>query len=500
MTDTTAVYAEIVKHERDANGDLVVFGRATGPDLDLDRQICDQDWLKEAMPTWFQTGANLREQHSSIAAGVGTEITQKPDGGWDLKALVVDTNSARKVERGVLKGYSIGIRNPRVVKDAAAPGGRIVAGTVVEVSLVDRPANPTCSLTLAKALKPGPLAVTPGTVDFERSLVKVEELHEDAVVNARFDEDIEKRDFSAGERREAASEGQAQSDGSFPIKNASDLKNAIRLAGNAKDPAKAKAHIKRRAAALGLSDKIPDSWKAADALDLLKGYDLVAVRKGDQSGDIANAEKAIAIIAGLIQAEAVQLADGTPSEACDIYLLLDAVKALEFFICRERKEPAMAHVELSDESDVEKAAGPDVSGDDLEKKDKPAFLADKDEDADDEETDADGEKKPAAKKKPAASKSAEGESTNENDDITELVKALSAEVSELKGELTKAMSAPAPGGPVLTRTTEATSQAETRESHLSKAAHFKRLAYEVNDPQAKAGYLQMAADATAAAN
>jgi hypothetical protein len=470
MTDTTAVYAEIVKHERDANGDLVVYGRATGPDLDLDRQICDPAWLKQAMPEWFSSGANVREQHSSIAAGVGTEIVEKDDGGWDLRALVVDPVSARKVERGVLKGYSVGIRSPRVVKDAAAPGGRIVAGQVVEVSLVDRPANPSCTLTLAKALKPGPLSVTPGTVDFDRSLVKVEELHEDLADT----DDIEKRDFSASERREAASEGQAQSDGSFPIKNAKDLANAIRLAGNAKDPAKAKAHIKRRAAALGLSDKIPDSWKAAAAVEALEALD-VDLSKASSSGDVRNAKKAIAIIARLIQNEAECLAGGMASEACDIELLLSAVKALEWFICAEKKEPTVAHVELAAEASTEKAAAPDAAQ-------TPAPAA------------------PAASIEtppPAAEKAVEGD---EKTDLTELVKAAVAEaVAPFEERLAKAMAQPAPGGPVLTRTTEDTTKAAAREIHLAKAEHYDRLAYEVTDPQARAGYLQMAADERATA-
>jgi hypothetical protein len=73
-----------------------------------------------------------------------------------------------------------------------------------------------------------------------------------------------KRTFSADERQSAADSGEAMSDGSFPIKNKDDLKNAIRLAGNAKDPAKAKAHIKTRARALGASDAIPDTWGKRD--------------------------------------------------------------------------------------------------------------------------------------------------------------------------------------------------------------------------------------------
>jgi len=69
------------------------------------------------------------------------------------------------------------------------------------------------------------------------------------------------RDFNTSERKAAAKTGAAMPDGSFPIKNEADLKNAIRLAGNAKNPAAARAHIKKRAAALGLGDRIPDTWK-----------------------------------------------------------------------------------------------------------------------------------------------------------------------------------------------------------------------------------------------
>jgi hypothetical protein len=73
-------------------------------------------------------------------------------------------------------------------------------------------------------------------------------------------EEIEKRAFSQKERDKAAESGAAMPDGSFPIKNKGDLKNAIRLAGNAKNPAAAKAHIKSRAKALGATDMIPDTW------------------------------------------------------------------------------------------------------------------------------------------------------------------------------------------------------------------------------------------------
>jgi broad specificity phosphatase PhoE len=69
-----------------------------------------------------------------------------------------------------------------------------------------------------------------------------------------------KREFSEGERQDAADSGAALPDGSFPIKNEQDLRNAIHAIGRAKNPAKAKAHIRTRARALGASDLIPESW------------------------------------------------------------------------------------------------------------------------------------------------------------------------------------------------------------------------------------------------
>jgi hypothetical protein len=68
------------------------------------------------------------------------------------------------------------------------------------------------------------------------------------------------RTFSTEQRKKLANSGAAMSDGSFPIMTEQDLKNAIRLAGRAKDPSKAKSHIKSRAKALGLTKLIPDTW------------------------------------------------------------------------------------------------------------------------------------------------------------------------------------------------------------------------------------------------
>jgi hypothetical protein len=62
--------------------------------------------------------------------------------------------------------------------------------------------------------------------------------------------DIDKRFFSARSRRKAADQGDALPDGSFPIKNKGDLKNAKRLIGHSKHPEAARALIARREEAL----------------------------------------------------------------------------------------------------------------------------------------------------------------------------------------------------------------------------------------------------------
>ena len=151
MDDLTTSYFRIEKADRQADGTLMVYGKATDDSIDIDQQICDAAWLDRAMPEWFKSGGNIREQHSSIAAGVAKEYEQKADGHY-ITTLVVDPVSVKKVETGVLKGFSIGIKSPRVVRDTKAANGRIIDGIIVEVSLVDRPANPNAKLMLAKSV------------------------------------------------------------------------------------------------------------------------------------------------------------------------------------------------------------------------------------------------------------------------------------------------------------------------------------------------------------
>jgi hypothetical protein len=175
VNDLTTSYFSIEKADRQPDGTLMVYGKATDDSVDIDQQICDAAWLDRAMPAWFKSGGNIREQHSSIAAGVAKEYEAKADGHY-IMAHVVDPVSVKKVDAGVLRGFSIGIKSPRVVRDQKAANGRIIDGQIVEVSLVDRPANPNCQLVLAKS------------VDGESSLIQVEELTEDIIKHPGHDQ------------------------------------------------------------------------------------------------------------------------------------------------------------------------------------------------------------------------------------------------------------------------------------------------------------------------
>lgn len=87
----------------------------------------------------------------------------------------------------------------------------------------------------------------------------------------------------AKERRTLATKGVALPDGSFPIRNVADLRNAIRAIGRAKDPAAAKAHIKRRARALGAAGLLPNTWDLSEGGRLDQVIDLAMTKDGRKS-------------------------------------------------------------------------------------------------------------------------------------------------------------------------------------------------------------------------
>jgi hypothetical protein len=74
------------------------------------------------------------------------------------------------------------------------------------------------------------------------------------------------KDYTPEQREKMAKAGTALPDGSFPIADCEDLSNAIQAIGRAKDPDKAKAHIKKRKNALGCDDvELPEGWSLGNS-------------------------------------------------------------------------------------------------------------------------------------------------------------------------------------------------------------------------------------------
>jgi hypothetical protein len=93
---------------------------------------------------------------------------------------------------------------------------------------------------------------------------------EELAARVRDGEDYESLGYiSMKKRKKLAEEGKALPDGSYPISNESDLRNAIQAYGRSKPSKRAlvRRHIMKRARGLGKADLIPDQWKTAGLID-----------------------------------------------------------------------------------------------------------------------------------------------------------------------------------------------------------------------------------------
>lgn len=141
------LYAEISKTEKLDDGTLKVWGYASSEAVDSDGETITADAMKAALPDYLKFGA-VREMHQPMAAGTAIEAEVQADGRTWFGALVVDPVACRKVETGVYKGFSIG---GKVTARDDINKSVITGLRLVEVSLVDRPANPEAVFTMFKA-------------------------------------------------------------------------------------------------------------------------------------------------------------------------------------------------------------------------------------------------------------------------------------------------------------------------------------------------------------
>lgn len=306
MGNLTTSYFGIEKADRNPDGTLTVYGKATDDSVDIDQQICDAEWLERAMPHWFKTGGNIREQHSNIAAGVAQEYELKRDGHY-ITALVVDPVSAKKVETGVLKGFSIGIKNPRVTRDKVAANGRIVDGQIVEVSLVDRPANPNCQLVLAKS------------ASGDDTVMQVEELIEKADEKPDYEGMIEGGERSEPADKELYNRVKREAKEKFDV-YPSAVANAWVVREYKKRGGTFKRKTKKAADTLDLqhiSEEDAMTTLANEVVELSKAYRGTELLKFDQK----TYDSARQALAQLIAIEAEELGEGHDEQASLTHLI-----------------------------------------------------------------------------------------------------------------------------------------------------------------------------------
>jgi len=89
---------------------------------------------------------------------------------------------------------------------------------------------------------------------------------------AKLTESTVTESYSDEQRMDLAEQGLALSDGSYPIKDLKDLKNAIMAYGRAKDQPRTAKFIVKRAKALGAEDLIPDTEDFQKSLKESKAY------------------------------------------------------------------------------------------------------------------------------------------------------------------------------------------------------------------------------------
>ncbi len=362
MTDqlTRVPFGTVVRTATGADGILTFeASRATGGGTrHFDGLTVDAEWARTAMQEWFDTGANLREQHDMLrAVGVATSLEHRADGEY-VAGKVVDPVTALKAREGVLKFLSVGVHNPTIDR-AVDPQGVLKGGKIVEVTLCDRGADPHTRLVLGRAAGDG--TFEPGRVetlpegDLGRAAKEMPREHthghdhrggshrhahahgdegydhdaEDDVTH-RHDHDAEdpklrraaapaltRAPTDPDERARLAKEGKALPDGSFPIPNVVFLKKAIRAVGRAKDRAKAVAFIKKRARELG-QPKLAANLHAAAIAALTRAMD------DDAHHDPAELACIRQSLADCLTQEIQELVDGE-DELGDIQQLTDCL-------------------------------------------------------------------------------------------------------------------------------------------------------------------------------
>jgi HK97 family phage prohead protease len=262
-------YMPFSKVEKGDDGSRIVTGYASTPTKDLDGEIVSIDAVKAAVPAYMEW-RNLRLMHQPIAIGT-TKEAHVDNKGLYITGKIVDPDAINLLDHEVLKGFSIG------GKKLTKKGDVITAIELIEISLVDRPANPDCridAVKMAKGLVLGATEEEESETSFLRKMVsklmnsvssprtEPTALVDDPYGDAEYVK-LCKRDFSTAQRKEAEEKGHAMPGGGYPIENEHDVKNAVQAFGRAKNPEATKKHIIQQAKRLGATHLLPADWEGS---------------------------------------------------------------------------------------------------------------------------------------------------------------------------------------------------------------------------------------------
>jgi hypothetical protein len=158
----------------------------------------------------------------------------------------------------------------------------VAAGAMTLAKLKNDPLNELnnriAQLEIQTGVRPDPAVLT-AKADEARAKIEAVKAERQAALAAKAEElsarfrdgeDYESLGYiSMKTRKKLAGEGKALPDGSYPISNESDLRNAIQAYGRSKPSKRAsvRRHIMKRARGLGRADLIPDQWKTAGLID-----------------------------------------------------------------------------------------------------------------------------------------------------------------------------------------------------------------------------------------
>ena len=166
------LFGELTKIEDQPDGTLKVYGVASTGSRDDEGEVVLPAAMKAALPDYARYPA-LREMHQPTAAGRTLEATVDDDGVTRIVAQVVDPVAIAKVKSKTYSGFSIGGRV--LARDPDDPTV-ITKIRLSEISLVDRPANPSAIIqsktSEGEAMQPIAFAIVAGASLLSASLTQ----------------------------------------------------------------------------------------------------------------------------------------------------------------------------------------------------------------------------------------------------------------------------------------------------------------------------------------